>query len=170
MPFRVVDGVNIYYSHCWDCGEPYLDEFNNHRCPVCNWLVCHVCGACRKDGCFAGSPVKDKVSRDHLRDVWISLEPEERPSADHWVSALIQREQKELQEEELRRRADAEQTLEKAKQIGVYNSFYGQGVITGVREGERSTYLDVTFPNVGEKTFLFPSSFLDGHLSLPPLN
>lgn len=166
MPFRVVDGVNVYYSHCWDCGEPYLDEFNNHRCPVCNWLICHVCGACRKNGCFAGTSVKGKAAREHYRDVWLSLEPDERPPADYWVSALVQREQREQRAVEERKLIDVERTLELAKKHGVSHATFGAGTITRVEETERYTYLHVDFPDFSDKVFLFPSCFIDGHLSL----
>lgn len=34
---------------CWKCGENPLDNWVHDRCPVCGWVICPVCGACRPE-------------------------------------------------------------------------------------------------------------------------
>jgi hypothetical protein len=43
------------YTHrCWNCGTD-LDSSQHTTCPICHWLKCPHCYACRKGGCILDS-------------------------------------------------------------------------------------------------------------------
>ncbi len=41
-----------YVRHCWnkECHTP-LNSSEHHTCPVCFWVLCPACGACKQGGC-----------------------------------------------------------------------------------------------------------------------
>lgn len=43
--------ISPYKHSCWNCGAP-VDSSTDATCPVCHWVKCPVCGACRKGGCI----------------------------------------------------------------------------------------------------------------------
>jgi hypothetical protein len=43
--------ISPYIHICWNCGAG-LNSQADTTCPVCYWLKCPNCGACRKGGCI----------------------------------------------------------------------------------------------------------------------
>jgi hypothetical protein len=43
--------ISHYRNSCWNCGTQ-VDSSKDPTCPVCYWVKCPVCGACRQGGCI----------------------------------------------------------------------------------------------------------------------
>lgn len=147
-------------SYCWEC-KKYINNTSAPECPVCGWIICPSCGACRQFGCVSVESI-DRRRRTPLRELWITL-PEPKPvSPEDWA---IEAEKEIIKKERLE--AEKKKALIRKKLTygrKVFHPLYGQGRIVKLITEHGKEKVLARFPNHGEKRFVFPDSFISGGL------
>ncbi len=74
-------------THCWSCKHP-INSDADRECPICGWLICHICGACSgKSGNCVDTHGFSKEEMEYVRQ-----EKRNNPGIDEKeISALIHR-------------------------------------------------------------------------------
>ena len=99
--------MNYCATGCWSCHHP-INSYENSKCPICGWIICPVCGACREYECVSSEPAgismpDQVVFRRHLRDAWLSIPRGNRPIGEKlrmWTTQEIAAEHKRREEKQ----------------------------------------------------------------------
>lgn len=155
---------NYRESYCWDCKQP-ISNADSPTCPVCGWIICPNCGACRQFGCVSVAFIERRY-RKVLRDMWISLPTPKPTSVENWASDTANRIKEHEKRQMEQQRALVRDSYRKRIDSGerVYHPMYGYGSpVRIILEGKKEKII-VKFPSNGEKRFNFPDSFFAGGL------